>query len=95
MTTVVIQIGNSDDKLSQERWSKLITHLKQVVQQDIRQIHFSGGSPAEAPWQNYCLVGELLTDVKTLKARLRELCRTYGQDSIALIYGATDFVRAV
>ncbi len=96
MKTVVIQIGNTDDKLSQAAWSSFIVTLNRVVERACYDIHFSGGSKPDAPWQNYCVValcGEQY--LRGLRKILRSLCERYRQDSIALTVGDTKLVKFI
>ena len=94
--TITIQIGNSDNKLTQREWSEFIKDLKQATQPF--NIHYSGGSPIDAPWQNYCIVVVVKTGQHSvlyqeiLKGMLAELCDKYRQDSIAVTTGDTEFI---
>lgn len=91
--TVTVQIGNSDDKLTQVKWSWFILETLNAVA-DFGAMHFSGGSEHRAQWQNFCLVavGEAFKLPK-LKEELQMICRKYGQDSIALTVGETEFIK--
>jgi len=92
MKTVIVQIGNSDDKLGQKEWAAFCAAAEWVIP---GQIHFSGSSPGNANWQNHCWVSQV-TDSKLPELRngLAVLCRRYKQDSIALTVGDTEFVPA-
>lgn len=94
--TIVIQIGNSDDKLSQGQWAEYVTGLRLVVVSFAPTIHFSGGSPCDARWQNFCIVGEIaVQNLPAFDAELRELAKSFDQESIAVIIGETAFVKGV
>jgi hypothetical protein len=91
--SAVIQIGNSDDKLTQMRWSEFVHDIQEALPGLTEGIHFGGGSPANAPWQNYCwcvVVEENL--LFALRDMLHVMCRRYQQESIALIVGDTEFL---
>ena len=93
--TYTIQIGNSDNKLSQDKWSDFINTLRASLEDQGWDIHFFGFSAPDAPWQNCCVVviindGE---DVDILKDELRYLSGMYNQDSIALTTGTTEFIK--
>lgn len=89
--TVTVQIGNSDDKLSQERWSVFIGQTGQLIRSTAKTIHFSGGSAANSPWQNYCWVAEMdITD--EFMAACKDLAKRFSQDSISITTGTTTFV---
>jgi hypothetical protein len=95
MRTVTIIIGNSDDKLSQLRWSNFVDAVDKAIAQFKCKPQFSGGSYPDAPWQNYCWVF-LLEEDHMVKAsfirQLAELRAQYEQDSVAWIDGKTIFV---
>jgi hypothetical protein len=92
MATVVIQIGNSDDKLTQREWSDYWAAVETEVC-DLAEKHFSGGSGTINPWQNYCWVLDMKdTDVPVLSNRLREVRERFRQDSVAMLVGDTQFI---
>ena len=80
--TVVVQIGNSDDKLSQREWSEYVGDIQRVVGRWSEEIHFSGGSSFGAPWQNACWVLEV-EDKRTvpLFAGIVKVRQEYGQET--------------
>lgn len=92
MTTVTIQIGNSDDKLTQGEWAKYVSEVDAAVRIGT-QVHFFGGSPNWYPWQNACwvIVGDksVLTDISM---ELHDIRKKYSQDSIAWTQGETAFI---
>lgn len=93
MKTVTIQIGNSDDKLSQERWS----HYWETVDGDIsdfaEETHFSASSHGWAPWQNHCwVICVKESNIPSLINRLTEIRKSFDQDSIAITIGDTQFI---
>lgn len=89
---VYVGIGNSDDKLPQAKWSAfcgdLQTELNQIYNGQIHGVWYS--SPL-SPYQNMCVcveLPELYTSapeiyLEGLKNQLRDLAKTYGQDSIS------------
>ena len=93
MKTVTLQIGNSDDKLTQKEWSRFTQEVGSAVSQFAAQIHFSGSSGTCAPWQNAAWVFaiEPLNDTE-LKAVVTYLRAEYRQDSAAWTEGETLFV---
>lgn len=92
MTTVAIQIGNSDDKLTQKQWACFVLELRNLVE-NMGQIHFWGASANYEPWQNLCCVAEFYENaIHTLKVRLTELRTKYEQDSAAVLIGETQFI---
>jgi hypothetical protein len=92
--TAVVQIGNSDDKLTQVEWYGFQRSTFAWVAQLATQIHFNGTSPGVSMYQNACLVFEIeTTKLPALRASLADIADQYRQDSIALTLGPTEFVQ--
>ena len=93
MKTVTIQIGNSDDKLSQVRWSAFVNHTAQAISKHADEVHFHGTSPGDAVWQNAAWVCEVKeTELDALKARMTAVREEFEQTSIAWTEGVTSFI---
>ena len=93
--TIVIQIGNSDNKLTQGEWAQFAAMVKDAVAANVRQIHFQGGSDWDAPWQNACWVCEAMPDdayLESLQKRLTECRKCFTQDSVAFLVGFSSFI---
>jgi hypothetical protein len=81
---VYISIGNSDDKLTQARWSEFYNWVAGSINMFASVHHGKWVSDPTEPWQNACwcvLVEE--GKVERLKARLRNTAVEFDQDSIA------------
>lgn len=92
-SAAVVQIGNSDGKLSIQRWSDFVGCVDELVVRVGGCLHFRGGSVFGTPWLNACWVFTLdESSVGELRCGLRDLAGIFGQDSIALIVGVTEFV---
>lgn len=89
---IVIQIGNSDNKLTQQEWSSFVYDTDELLRM-YGVFHFSGGSPSNAGWQNYCWVIESQKTMSGLEYELSRLAVRYKQDSIALTIGQTVFIK--
>lgn len=87
--TLIILIGNSDNKLTQQRWSAYVEDCDNLIRLNSNRVHFRGSSPSIAPYQNHCWVVEPLDNF--LKA-LSAIGKKYNQDSIAVINGETSFI---
>lgn len=88
--TIVVQIGNSDDKLSQKEWSSYVNQIHENIKIHARQMHFFGGSPNWYPEQNACFVLEMSNEFYiSLCSELKDTREYYNQDSIALVHGDT------
>jgi hypothetical protein len=90
--TIVIQIGNSDNKLTQQEWSRFYNHIHNLVD-DYGTVHFRGTSLPNAPYQNACFVIES-ESMDGLKYQLGITAKDFKQKSIALTIGDTEFVEA-
>ncbi len=93
MITVSVLIGNSDNKLSQERWASFISSVGVLVTARYQRVFFQGFSAPAAPWQNACWVFEAdETTIPSLRDGLASLACAFEQDSIALVVGKTELV---
>lgn len=93
MKTITLQIGNSDDKLSQREWSIFCKLIDKQVQSQAFAVHFSGYSMPDAPWQNACWVFEMEEDIiEHFQRDIRITRQIYRQDSVAWIEGQALFV---
>lgn len=91
MVTVYASVGNSDDKLSQRRWSNFITDFVTVVHHRADQVHGVWHSAPTEAFQNASVCFEIddPTAARLLRPRLAQLAAEYGQDSIAWAEVAT------
>ena len=92
MQTITIQIGNSDDKLTQLEWHNYVTAVTDVVRNHTIQTHFFGGSPNWFPWQNTAWVIQVDSEsIEPLRDALVTIRKRYDQESIAFTIGKTEF----
>jgi len=93
MKTVTIQIGNSDDKLTQKEWSQFVQWIDMEVRARA-EIHFFGLSPSDEEWQNACWVANVLydDDYPILKAMIIRVKNRFHQSSVAWTEGKTEFI---
>lgn len=95
MKTITIQIGNSDDKLTQNEWSEFVSKVDRALELFNARVHFRGGSYNDAPWQNFCwvfLYHEDNSNSGALRAHLGLLRKDFKQDSLAWAEGNTLFI---
>ena len=93
MTTVVIQIGNSDDKLTQKRWSMFAVEIRDIIKSYGQPTHFCGSSEPFTQWQNACFVIACDSeDIPYLREALTVVRERHKQDSIAITVGETEFI---
>jgi hypothetical protein len=81
--TVYASIGNSDDKLTQRRWSEFADLFVTIIRAHAEQVHGVWYSRPDAPWQNACVCFEIGDDEIPLRMELAHLAVEYEQDSIA------------
>jgi len=94
MKTVTIQIGNSDDKLTQKEYSRYIEIVSEHIKKWEKTRHFFGFSSPDAEWQNTCWVIEIPDlSLKFLLKELKDSKWSFKQDSIAVsVSDKTDFI---
>lgn len=97
MKTITIQIGNSDDKLTQFEWSQFVYATIGAIGSERDHglnIHFHGLSTGDALWQNACWVVEMkLVRFGPLQTKLNHIRKQYRQESIAWTEGETSFIK--
>ena len=92
---VVIQIGNSDDKLTQKEWAQYNFHVTTMLHGFAIETHFAGASNGTASWQNACWVVVIPRDEReSLFVNLRGIAKQFRQDSIAVMVGETEFLKS-
>jgi hypothetical protein len=91
--TVHIAIGNSDGQLSHEQWERYWNAVHELLAAEATRIH--GVWHSIPPWRyvNACWAVEI-EQARTdhVRAKLIELARAFGQDSIAWLEGETEFL---
>ena len=93
MKTVTIQIGNTDDKLTQKEWSRYVREMEGQIHYRAHQIHFAARSDGAETWQNAAWVFTIDShEVSPLRDDLMAVRLYYRQDSIAWTEGETQFV---
>jgi hypothetical protein len=91
--TITIQIGNSDDKLTQAKWSEFVAEVNDLVEHYSLRVHFFGGAANWMPWQNVAWI--VVTEESELNAFVRDVKEVrlrYNQESVAWTLGKTDFI---
>lgn len=93
MKTVTIQIGNTDDKLTQRQWHSYVERMNHFIYQHAKRCHFFGGCSNWEEWQNVAWVVTVEPHkLEVMKDAVRECRREFGQDSAAWTDGDTLFV---
>lgn len=92
--TITIQVGNSDNKLSQAQWADFCNIIQSEIVISGGIIHFSAPSVGWANWQNAAWVFEIENDprLSLLKQSISVIGKANQQDSVAWTEGITEFV---
>lgn len=91
--TITIQIGNTDDKLTQEEWARYVEKVGQAINYKAECVHFFGAPVNYAKWQNAAWVIECKEeDSRYLMGSLIEIREHFRQDSVAWTEGKTLFI---
>lgn len=91
--TFCIQIGNTDNKLTQQEWNHFVVDVQSLVE-TLGVVHFFGGPATYAAWQNVCWVVEIKSrDAKhMLVENLMRIRANFKQESVAVLFGTTEFI---
>jgi len=93
MKTVVIQIGNTDNKLSQQTWARFCVDVGSIVKAYANEIHFAGGPSTDSSYQNMAFIFTCDENhLIGLRSVLRNCRAAYSQDSIAYMEGNINLV---
>lgn len=94
MKTVHISIGNSDDKLTQLRWSQYVDEVDRLVDSVASVVHGRWMSLPNTRYQNACWAFEVMEeiDVENVKKILAGIAFAYDQDSIAWNESETEMI---
>ena len=88
---ICIQIGNTDNKLTQQEWSEYIEYIYDICV-NYGVVHFSGGSSAEKHFQNYCFCVSDVRDSDRFKNDVLLVRKDFRQDSLTWLQGEIDFI---
>lgn len=95
MKTITIQIGNSDNKLTQQQWNLFVAAINNVISLWTKEVYFAGGPPSDAQWQNYCWVidGDMSQhDEDIFKSLLAKRRAAFQQESLSYVVGMNSFI---
>lgn len=91
VTIYYVTIGNSDDKLTQRRWSAYCHSVDLVVRRAANVVHGYWLSETSTQWQNACWCIDVYQArvVPELKDELTDIAAVYEQDAIAWVKAAS------
>lgn len=93
--TVLVSIGNSDDRLTQHEWHHYHVEVDRTIRKHAATVHGAWTSDSAAPWQNAAWAfdpPESELAVTSLRVSLRLVADRYRQDSVAWLEGETEFL---
>lgn len=92
--TVLVSIGNSDDRLTQREWAAYHEDVDRLVRRNADIVHGAWVSLPTAPWQNAAWAFDLANGLAatSLRVSLRLVAEEYRQESIAWMQGYTEFL---
>ena len=90
---VCIQIGNSDNKLTQEDWKNYCDTVQLFIEVWGNKVHFAAPSVGWQNWQNACWVVECKQSfVDKLKENLVTVRKLLRQESLVWLEGTPEFI---
>lgn len=93
MKTITIQIGNTDNKLTQQDWAAFVLMVRTTILKYCINVEFCGGPPNWERWQNVAWVINIKEEnIPRLKSALSLDRVTFNQDSVAWTEGITEFI---
>ena len=95
MKTIVIAIGNSDDKLTQKDWARYCLEIEIFVQRYAVHTFAQCYALPNQQYQNAVFIFAAPDDTLTyMKSRLAIIADHFQQDSIAWVDGITEMIHA-
>jgi hypothetical protein len=88
---LVVSVGNTDNKLTQQEWYQFTSDVNDEVMQ-CGKTHFYGGPPNWWKYQNVAWIVELEVSVVEFTSRITKVRERYNQDSAFILYGEGRFV---
>lgn len=83
-----IQIGNTDNKLTQQEWSEYVEAVHAATTVDGIETHFFASSEGSKPWQNACWVVAIReTELDPMLSSVKKIRKQYKQESVAIVLG--------
>jgi len=91
--TICLQIGNTDNKLTQQEWAAFVNKIHDAVVRWCNEIYFSAPSVGWADWQNAAWIFSCNeANMKYLQADVTDARKEFNQDSVAFLEGVTKFI---
>lgn len=93
MSTLLIVVGNSDNKLSQIDWSDFVGDIRNAIEKTDATVHFFGGASTWEQWQNVAWVIDAKQEsIDWLLFHIKEIRERHQQDSAFVMIGDGMFI---
>lgn len=97
MDTIFVTIGNSDDKLTQERWHNYTVAVRLTIDGYAREVYGEFYSNPNSRWQNACwsfTIEENANIKLELANKLASVAKQFNQESIAWSKAQSTLIKA-
>lgn len=91
MKHLVISVGNTDNKLTQQEWSKFLLDMNAALHVE-GKIHFFGGSAVYDEWQNAAWILETDSNLTSVQEMIKLIRKKYRQESAFVMIGDGMFI---
>jgi len=87
-TYITVSIGNTDNKLTQQEWHDFVDDMNDLMEAS-GKVHFFGGSPTYAKWQNVAWILEIpeIVDIHAVINRIKLIRSMWEQESAFVLIG--------
>lgn len=83
---VVISIGNTDNKLTQQEWNKFVIEMDFALNVE-GKVHFFGGASNWEAWQNVAWILETTSEPLSIREMVKLVRKKYNQESAFVMVG--------
>lgn len=91
--TIIVLIGNSDNKLTQKDWHYFVSDVRTIIWIFEKETHFIGSTEPFSEYQSGCFVFVIEQyQLEELKAQLTLCKKRHNQNFIAMIVGNTQLI---
>ena len=89
---IVVSIGNTDNKLTQQEWHDFVTEVHNAIS-NVGKVHFFGAPGNWEAWQNAAWIFEIEPKFPNIfMQHLRDIRKKYNQESAFFMCGDGLFV---
>ncbi len=93
MKIMIVCIGNTDNKLTQQEWFAFSNEINLILNQYPHTLHFFGGPPTHSPYQNVLWMFEIEEKyIKEIKDKVKKIREMFWQNSVLTMVDDGEFV---